>query len=388
MALFRPVRSSTPPRARSLGTNTLVPTSAVSDASKSSIQSTSELAALTADDIDFIDAVIARAPLNSTTFLSLFKAYDLELSARGLRSEDEVDYYSKLLKIGTLKGASWEEKWRMVKAQYSYKPATARAKSGLGTGFARSTPTTTSVAPERLGTARLLQRLRILQHGDVHEGPESPVRGIFSQTEATELTETESQVDVAPPRFVPYRSPSPSQLTATDDSHDAYDTTSQPPTSAQPARRFSPWSANDSQMSEDDAPLATTTPSYHPTPSGAYARDTKTHMATPIPSSRTPLARASRPTSVQRPPSPPKSQAPMRPSTSTKTVHAPYSVDDDKDDAWERIKMQQDEEIADQFWEDRLVERCWYVWKQGYEWTMVRAWPYFSRPFEHKPHPC
>ncbi|KAJ3519427.1 hypothetical protein NM688_g9302 [Phlebia brevispora] len=33
--------------------------------------------------------------------------------------------------------------------------------------------------------------------------------------------------------------------------------------------------------------------------------------------------------------------------------------------------MAQDEETADQFREDRLVERCWIVWKQGYQWILT-----------------
>ena len=45
--------------------------------------------------------------------------------------------------------------------------------------------------------------------------------------------------------------------------------------------------------------------------------------------------------------------------------------DTEENDAWKKIKMEQDEEIAVQFWEDRLVERCWDVWKQGYQWTIV-----------------
>ncbi|KAI0029377.1 Sfi1 spindle body protein-domain-containing protein [Vararia minispora EC-137] len=323
MAFFRPARTSTPPIAkptpRSLDTHTLVPTSSISDASRSSVHSTSELAALSPDDIDFIDAVIARAPPKSTTFLSLFKAYDLELSARGLKSEDEVEYYSKLLKIGTLKGSSWEEKWRMVKTQYGYKPTSAAAKSALKSGFLRSTPAM-PVVSTRPGAARLLQRLRALQHEETHESYDSPAgHGIFSQTDATEFTETESQVDVAPPRFAHPRSPSPSEMT--DDSHDTYYMANHPPTSAQPVRRLPTWTGRDSPMS--DSP-STTPPSYHTHTNGAYPRDTKSHTA-------------------------------------------------EKDGAWKRIKMQQDEEIAVQFWEDRLVERCWNVWKQGYEWTVATS---------------
>src|SRR6202011_735847 len=36
---------------------------------------------------------------------------------RGMDPQNEVIYYGKLLKLGTLKGKSWGDKWRMVKLQ-------------------------------------------------------------------------------------------------------------------------------------------------------------------------------------------------------------------------------------------------------------------------------
>ena len=46
-----------------------------------------------------------RAPPPSATILiHIFKAYNNVISERGLDAENEVEYYKKLLKIGTLKG--------------------------------------------------------------------------------------------------------------------------------------------------------------------------------------------------------------------------------------------------------------------------------------------
>ncbi|KAF9457172.1 hypothetical protein BDZ94DRAFT_1273913 [Collybia nuda] len=39
-----------------------------------------------------------------------------------------------------------------------------------------------------------------------------------------------------------------------------------------------------------------------------------------------------------------------------------------EEDAWKKIKMQRDEKDADDFRSDRILERCWEVWKQGFVW--------------------
>ena len=41
------------------------------------------------------------------------------------------------------------------------------------------------------------------------------------------------------------------------------------------------------------------------------------------------------------------------------------------DDAWKNIKMEQDEQYADNFRNDMLISRCWEIWRQGFEWIMV-----------------
>ncbi|OBZ75311.1 hypothetical protein A0H81_04427 [Grifola frondosa] len=42
-----------------------------------------------------------------------------------------------------------------------------------------------------------------------------------------------------------------------------------------------------------------------------------------------------------------------------------------EDDAWKKIKMARDEQEADRFRQERLVDRCWEVWKQGYQWIIT-----------------
>lgn len=75
-----------------------------------------ELQNLTDHDIDIIDAVIERAGPSATTFFTIFKAYSDVLKDRGLDPQ-EVIYYGKLLKLGTLRGKNWGEKWETVKVQ-------------------------------------------------------------------------------------------------------------------------------------------------------------------------------------------------------------------------------------------------------------------------------
>ena len=75
-----------------------------------------ELQNLTPHDIAIMDAVIERAGPPATTFFTVFKAYSEVLKERGLDPQ-EVVYYGKLLKLGTLRGKNWGEKWALVRNQ-------------------------------------------------------------------------------------------------------------------------------------------------------------------------------------------------------------------------------------------------------------------------------
>src|SRR5260221_8070514 len=75
-----------------------------------------ELQNLTPHDVGIIDAVIERAGPSATTFFTVFKAYSEVLKEHGLDPQ-EVVYYGKLLKLGTLRGKDWGEKWTLVRSQ-------------------------------------------------------------------------------------------------------------------------------------------------------------------------------------------------------------------------------------------------------------------------------
>ena len=72
---------------------------------------------------------------------------------------------------------------------------------------------------------------------------------------------------------------------------------------------------------------------------------------------------------------PPHPLAPtLQPSTGPQRRERDKTQDDDLPrDPFERIRFERNLELADQFRNDRLVERCYEVWKQGYEWIIVRS---------------
>jgi protein SFI1 len=109
MHRFQPTRASPPIKE-------LAPASSSYSISESGHELVPELQHLSPSDIDILDAVIQRAGSAATTFFTIFKAYSDVLQERGLDPQ-EVVYYGKLLKLGTLKGRNWGEKWEMVKAQ-------------------------------------------------------------------------------------------------------------------------------------------------------------------------------------------------------------------------------------------------------------------------------
>jgi protein SFI1 len=100
-------------------TSTLVQRSAVSNILRSSALSIADLATLTTDGVEFLGVVISCAPTFATTLIHI-KVYNEVISERRLDGENEVNYFKKLLKIGTLKGENWGSEWRVVNAQNGY----------------------------------------------------------------------------------------------------------------------------------------------------------------------------------------------------------------------------------------------------------------------------
>ena len=324
--LFTPARSSTPP-------STLVQRSAVSDVSRSSALSTAELATLTPDEIEFLDAVISRAPTSATTFIHIFKAYNEVISERGLDAENEVEYYKKLLKIGTLKGENWASKWRAVKAQNNY--------------TATSTPAKTKPPHSQSSTGRLLQRLKALQHEQPVKPSESPPDDILSRTDITD-TETDSPLRAAP---APTPGRPSSRLTTNNTlGLDVGSNPGYPPSSTLAPLRPTGWRWSERDPDIDKSvPFLTSTPPLSPNkpasrPNPAPTRQPVLHHL-------------------------PINSAPSRPLVDLRILNSHATAEDD---AWNKVRVEQDELLADQFRNTRLLERCFDVWKQGHDWVIVR----------------
>lgn len=115
---FHPARASPPLRLTKANKAPPAPPSIDLSVISSSTVVVPELRNLSHDDINFIDAVVRRAGPLATTFPIVFKAYNDILKERGMDS-GEVRYYGKLLKLGTMKGKNWGEKWEAVKREHN-----------------------------------------------------------------------------------------------------------------------------------------------------------------------------------------------------------------------------------------------------------------------------
>ncbi|KAI0046680.1 hypothetical protein FA95DRAFT_1542135 [Auriscalpium vulgare] len=337
MTYFRPVRSSPPPISSSA--TTLVPTalSDVSGVSRSSLASSPELASLTPDEVDFIDAVIARASPSETTFLNVFKAYNAVLQERGLDPGSEVVYYGKLLKLGTLKGANWGDKWRAVKAQNGY---AGPSSVGLKKLTSIPPPPPPATSTPKASAARLLARLRALNH-------RRPDSAESVADDVTEAATEDTELDFPQTRRRPT---SPSQLTSTTNSL-GLDIDGDAGSYPTPKSASRPIPARHPQTRRLEA---------------AQSAPSLSSMSRPAPRNGVPapqpiFPRTRRPSISSA--SPPKTIA--RPPERKSVVN--------EDDAWNKIRMAQDEKDADRFRNERLLERCLDVWKQGIDWVTTTS---------------
>ena len=383
MSRFTPARTSSParrpippPAAVALAKNLL-------EDSRSSIQSIPELIALTPDEIDFIDAVIERAPSSATTFLTVFKAYNDLLQERGVDPQDEVVYYGKLLKLGNVKGKNWGEKWQAVKNQQ----ISGGAPSGLSSRppSSRNPP---SASSRTQVLTKLTSTLKKIEREDDAFTLHSHQDDTDSVTTTTPIPEQEQEPDqyLPTPRFV-RRSTSPSPATnslrlQTGPPSNSYTT---PRAAAQPLARRAlqtrppvippTWDAETSENTTDTTPPSTIPPSY-----GAATRGNDIPQK---PSSYTPLRALAKAHLHSKVSAKDEGITPVvvRHTTPAAAKEVVSKARERKgsvlneDDAWNKVRMAQDEKAADQFREERLLERCWEVWKQGYQWIVVSVYP-------------
>lgn len=376
MSRFRPARASSPLRP-ALKNPTVVAAEEILNNSRSSIASAPELAALTPEDIEFIDTVISKAGPSATTFLTIFKAYNATLQERGIDPQHEVVYYGKLLKLGTLRGKNWGEKWEMVKAQQQNNGVKPRPKDVL-TAKAPASPPPTRAVSSPPSKAKILTRLtgalRALDKDDdaftLHSHQDD------TESDAKVTIDEEPDITPVPPsryrtRTITARCPT-SALSSITNVVDLTEQSKPVTRVGTPAlksqipfsRATTAWDAETSEATVDTVQAPPSIPPSY----GAAMRERDNigkHSYTPLRA----LARA-------------HTQAP---SSQASTSHAaPAAAREavlqarkrkgsvlNEDDAWSKIKMAQDEKEADRFRDDRLLERHWETWRRAYQWTIV-----------------
>jgi protein SFI1 len=264
-----------------------------------------------------------------------------------------------LLKIGTLKGENWVSKWRAVKAQNGYvatsTPIRARPPFHNATSQAHLPSKPAPIAPpvQSSTTARLLQRLKALQHEPSSEPPEpseSAPDDLLSRTDVTD-TEADSPLRATPAsaRGRPF-----SELTTANNTLglDVGATSSYPPSSTLAPSKVAGWRWSERDPDIDKSvPFLTSTPPHSPHKPKQVPRPTPAATRQPV-SHPVPIRSATR-----------RSLADLR---------KPKSHATDEDDAWNKIRVAQDEQMADRFRNAQLLQRSFGVWKQGHNWIIVR----------------
>ncbi|KAG2157290.1 hypothetical protein DEU56DRAFT_763901 [Suillus clintonianus] len=359
MVGFRPTNTSSPAKPLTATQRPLVSFQAtISDVSRVSAASKSELQNLTPAEVEFFDAVVKRIPPSATSFLSGLKAYNDELHDRGWDSQTETVHYGRLLELCKLRGPSWNHKWEVVKEQYGYggMPSTIpvptmSARAPIPTSKpARSTARlATPVRDEDDDVFTLHSHQDQEQDGTTTETPSSdaeseqtPPRPLMRLNQATRPNASAQLTRVTrTPTSRPSNTILPPALTRV--------STPRPQTDAahhQPAV----WEGTSDTTDDGDLPgsLSTTPPSY------------RAAVATPVPLNARgqPMLRAS---------SPIKYPAAVNATEFPKGRERKGSVINE-DEAWKKIKMSRDEEDADKFRQDKLLERCWEIWVLGYQW--------------------
>ena len=377
MSRFKPIRASSPPKTSSK--RSVAAVSDIFDGASTTTPSLSpELASLTPNEIDFIDAVIQRASPSASTFLTVFKVYSELLQERGVDPEQEVVFYNKLLKVGTIKGKNWGEKWDMVKRQQRPEAGPSRSKVPVSS-------TATPIASRAKVLTRLTGALKAIERDEdaftLHSHQEDT-----EATESVAATETDGDLGptfsaVTPRAATTIRRPVSPTLTATTNSlglstvpsssvygtrhgTPAYKSTRRPQATRAPV-----WDAETSEATVDTAQASSSKPPSYGAATRTFDTPTKTK------SSYTPLRALAKAQSKAAEPSPPvpMTSHPAPPSAKAAVLEARQRSGSviNEADTWKKIEMARYEEDAARFYEERLLERCWNVWHQGYQWIVV-----------------
>lgn len=388
MPRFKPPRASSPPGP---STRSLAALSDALDASTSSLPPlTPELAALTPDEVELMDAILQRASPAATT-LVVIKVFNELLKERGMDSEKEIVLYKKLLQIVTIKGKNWGEKWDIVKRQLPFRPGPSRSRFATAHPPRPAPPQPASSPAPTTHRAHILTRLagtlKAIERDEdavtLHSHQDDA-----TQSEAPTEAETEAEADrtyrlhaIRTTTTTAGRAISPT-LTMTTNSLGlsiappaassartrtlAYQTALK---RAFPSRTPATWDAETSEATADTARAPPSVPPSY----GAATRELDTH--TQPSSNHHPLRALAKAQSKVADPSPASLTSHLVPAAARAAVlHARGRSGSaiNEDEAWKKIRMARDEEEADRFREDKILERYWEAWREAYRWVVVR----------------
>ncbi|KAF7440452.1 hypothetical protein PC9H_000797 [Pleurotus ostreatus] len=332
---FKPTRAS--PTKPSTSTKKGL-TTASSTISRASTLTVPELANLLPQDVELLDAVVERAGANATTFLTVFKAYNDILQERGL-DPNEVVYYGKLLKLGTLKGQNWQDKWAEVKRQNGFESkvrtlpvkrstTTLRRDDESFTLFSTDDGVIPSHDASDIGETRYLDTPRVFRQSS------SPV--LTSESTEDHIIKTQNHPLLRPPLQI------------------------NNPTAV---KRAAPGRAS-RRYEEPSASRPSTPPSYRTPTSGKQA--SYSTRAPPQPTHKV----IEKVLPIKPAVNDPHDRVAAARLTIAQARQRRGSVINEED-AWKKIEMRRDEEEADSFYQERLMERCWDVWRQGFDWIIT-----------------
>ena len=293
-----------------------------------------ELQNLSPDDIDILDAVIQRAGSTATTFFTIFKAYSDVLQERGLDPQ-EVIYYGKLLKLGTLKGRNWGEKWGMVKGQVERVSPSQSQLEFLSMFLLQHSHNRPNLTPESLGSEFDVQSLLPNPRKQTTRKSQAIIQQRREETPRPLLRSEGGRLS---------REKAAAQMKCLSDTKDI-------PILSSIADRgdSTKFSAPTLGTDDDEESSSPVPPSYKSTILDATLIVPPQRRGTGLPKLSDPVPFLRKVLAVPKEP--------------RKVVNL--------DDAWKNIQLEQDEKVADKFREDMLVARCWEIWRQGFIWVTV-----------------
>lgn len=362
---FRPTRASpvASPR-KPIGEKVASLSTLDTTISTANTSASSALAGLTTKDVELIDEIIERSPSTATTFLTVFKAYNEVLHERGMDAANDVIYYKLLLKLGVVKGHDWGTKWESIKTQLGYGEA--------------STPRTTRTTPGRGGILRQPNEPVPLRARQPLCAPHiSSSRHAPSSYGIDTLTVHSHQDDVTESDVTD------DQTETGAETEDTNDFESSPTTLIQRDRvpDGEDLKANALGLSSDSYPPLPTIDQFLPVRTkqaygGYHVTSELSTETTETPSdfydtSHAPVARyrpAERTATSERQERP----VPLATQAKPKSLKPHKDTSFNDEDTWKKIRMIRDEKVADDFREDKLLVRCWHVWRGGLDWIRVR----------------